>query len=349
VKPEVTVVLPVWNGAPYLREAIASVLDQRGVALRLIVIDNGSTDATPDIAAEAAARDARVHIVRLAQRNLVDALNIGVSMAETPLIARMDADDSSYPDRLAEQVAYLDRHPSCVAVGCNAEVVDEDGDFLGVWRMPHRGPSITAALVNARAPIIHPTLVVRREALVAIGGYRAEAYPAEDIDLFVRLREIGDLANVQQALFRHRRHRAATSVVERTAQRARTDKAIMGERARLGLPAPRRSHAETRLRRGAVYHLGCARLALRAGRPSMARKHARATLSVQPLLALPYALIVASVLPKRVQRVGVWLYRRQSLGSTANEHTTAPTNSGRIDMTPGGTAPHRFQQKNSTA
>src|SRR5262245_4807279 len=116
-RPRVTVLMPVYNGAPFLRAAIDSVLRQSWSDFELLIIDDGSTDGSAAIADGYAAAPPRVRVARVPHRGLVAALNRGLETIDTELIARADADDVSRPDRLSRQVAYLDAHPHIGACG----------------------------------------------------------------------------------------------------------------------------------------------------------------------------------------------------------------------------------------
>jgi len=117
--------MSVYNGAPWVRDAVASVLAQTAGDLELIVIDDGSTDATPELLA--AVRDSRVRTERQARVGLTRALNQALARARAPLVARLDADDLALPERLARQRAFLDAHPDVGLLGTGARAVDAAG------------------------------------------------------------------------------------------------------------------------------------------------------------------------------------------------------------------------------
>ena len=121
-EPRVSVVMPAYNAARYLAPAIESVLTQTLRELELIVVDDGSTDASADIAADFAARDPRVRVLRLAHRGITN-VNIGVEAARCDLIGRTDADDVCLPTRFEKQLAFMEAHRDCVAVGAWLQTV----------------------------------------------------------------------------------------------------------------------------------------------------------------------------------------------------------------------------------
>ena len=173
--PRVSVLLPVWNGEAFLEPAIESMLRQTLSSFELIVIDDGSTDASAAMAGKFACGDDRVRVMRRAHEGLSAALNAGIAAARGEYIARMDADDINVPDRLQKQVAYLDAHPACVAVGAWIDVVDEAGLPLGVKTFSERHEQISAALLLGISPIAHPTVVMRRDVLRAAGGLNSRS------------------------------------------------------------------------------------------------------------------------------------------------------------------------------
>src|SRR5437879_2375502 len=125
MEPRVSVVLPVRDGARFLRDALESVLAQTLGDFELLVVDDGSQDETPEILAEV--RDERLLVLRQERLGLVAALNRGIGAAHAPYLARMDADDVSLPERLERQLAYLDARPQVALVAPGVEAIDEQG------------------------------------------------------------------------------------------------------------------------------------------------------------------------------------------------------------------------------
>ncbi len=202
----IDVLIPAYNAARTLRSAVGSIQAQTLADIAIHVVDDGSIDNTPHVLAELAAADPRVRVHRKANGGIVDALNHGLSFCTAPLIARHDADDLAYPERFAVQAAYLDAHTDVVAVGAAARHIDADDRPTGtIARLDQPdGASLTA--VPAREPyMIHPFLMVRREALTRIGGYR-HAHHAEDTDLYWRLQAVGRLYNLDAVLGDYRMH-----------------------------------------------------------------------------------------------------------------------------------------------
>lgn len=308
----VSVLLPVWNGEAFLEQAIESILRQTLPSFELIVIDDGSSDRSAAIAEGFASNDGRVRVLRRPHEGLSPSLNAGIAAARGEFLARMDADDVSVPGRLEKQIAYLDAHPACVAAGAWIEVVDEDGRPLGTKTYVTTHAEISAALLRGISPIAHPTAVVRAGALRAAGGYDARRYPSEDLDLWFRLAERGELANVGEALLRHRRHRAAVGVRERETMKAMALAICNEERSRRGLPPQRGTPILGGRNTDAQYHFECARTALIAGSHVTAARHAAATIAAEPDRLYGYATLVACAVPKPLLRVLLdWRARRR--------------------------------------
>lgn len=202
--PAVTVLLPVRNGAATVAKAAGSILRQSFSSLELLIVDDGSDDATPAVLA-ALADDVRVRVVRQAKLGLVAALNRGLAEARATLIARMDADDVAAPDRLARQVALLAAAPEVALVGTGWRVVASDGSTRLVVLPPETDAGLRTAMATANA-LAHPTVMFRREAVRAVGGYRAAFLLAEDYDLWLRLMDRYRAACIADVLLDYREH-----------------------------------------------------------------------------------------------------------------------------------------------
>jgi glycosyltransferase involved in cell wall biosynthesis len=220
VRPRVSVLIPVFNAENYLEAALESVLDQTLQDLELIAIDDGSRDASRRILDKYAARDERVHVVGNGSNLGISAtLNRGWKLARAPFVARMDADDISLPDRLQRQVAYLEEHGSVAAVGGAVVIIDAAGIRHTVVRYPTSPAEIRAKLqwYNCFA---HPAVTIRRSALDSIGGYRYDH--VEDYDLWLRLVERHELANLDTVVLLYRHHARQISLREIEEQARRT-------------------------------------------------------------------------------------------------------------------------------
>jgi hypothetical protein len=205
VTPRVSVVLPVYNAERFVAEAVESILGQSLTAFELVVIDDGSTDRTPGILAGLAARDRRVRLVSRENRGLTRTLNEGLETAAGEYVAIMNADDVALPQRLEKQAAFLDAHPQVAAVGSQTRFLADGGGRGPATSLP-RAPDAVRAFLAKASPLAHPAVMLRRSAVLAVGGYRPQIEPAEDYDLWLRLAQHHDLANLPDVLLDYRLH-----------------------------------------------------------------------------------------------------------------------------------------------
>jgi glycosyltransferase involved in cell wall biosynthesis len=199
----VTVLMPVFNGEPFVAQSVTSILGQTWTDFEFVIVDDGSTDATPRILASF--HDPRIQVITSPKREgIAQALNRGLAAASAPLVARQDADDVSHPMRLEKQLAFLDANPSVVLVGTQVRVIDERGRVSQPpgWRRPltHAGIRFVSMFDN---PFIHGSVVFRRE---VVGAYDATLESAEDFDLWSRVAAHHTVANLPEALVDHRVH-----------------------------------------------------------------------------------------------------------------------------------------------
>jgi glycosyltransferase involved in cell wall biosynthesis len=207
----VDILLPVFNAATTITEAIESLQRQTFTSFRIIVVDDGSTDRTLEILAGLAARDSRITILTQPNLGTVAALNAGLRLCQAEFLARQDADDISEPSRLAAELDYLRSHTDCVAVSGAVNHIDAQGRFLGTIQTFPQPDRADARWAPSREPyLMHPFLMVRRADLQAIGGYRY-VYYSEDTDLCWRLQERGKMQNLDIPLGKYRVHARSIS------------------------------------------------------------------------------------------------------------------------------------------
>ncbi|HMK11605.1 MAG TPA: glycosyltransferase [Acidimicrobiales bacterium] len=195
--PAVSVLMPVRNGGPWVREAVTSVLAQTATDLEMVVIDDGSTDDTADVLATF--RDPRLRVERRAGAGLTRSLVRALELARAPLVARLDADDVALPDRLERQRRALDDHRDIGLLGTWAREIDVTGRELRVVRPPVDDESIRRALIRAN-PFVHSSVMMRRTVLDQVGGYDVSFPVAQDYDLWMRLACVTRLANLAEPL-----------------------------------------------------------------------------------------------------------------------------------------------------
>jgi glycosyltransferase involved in cell wall biosynthesis len=205
--PAISVILPVHNGLPYLREAVESILGQSFPDFELLAIDDGSTDGSA-VYLEAL-DDPRLRIFRRNHSGITPGLNFGLAQARADLIARMDADDIARPERLERQWHFMHDHPEVVLLGSRVQEIDGTGRLVGVVAtLPEEHEAIVARFTQPRKmnPLVHPAVMFRREAALRCGGYREDFPVAEDSDLWRRLARIGRLHILAEPLLLLRKH-----------------------------------------------------------------------------------------------------------------------------------------------
>jgi glycosyltransferase involved in cell wall biosynthesis len=219
VSPRVTVLTTVYNGARYLDEAIDSLRAETFTDFEHVIVDDGSTDATPEILARAAARDPRVVLLRSeTNRGIANATNHGLSIARGEYIARLDADDVSLPGRLAREVAVLDAHADVAMVSMNYESISADGVVLGRSHRDHP-PEVVAYLLNFSNSVGgHSQVMFRRSVIEALGGYDATCNVALDYELWTRIATRGRIVVLPELGMRYRVHGESITASGRTGQ-----------------------------------------------------------------------------------------------------------------------------------
>lgn len=236
--PAIAVIMAVRDGERFIGEALDSVLGDDFRDLELVVIDDGSTDATPRILAERASRDGRLVTRREEGETLAQVLNRGVGISRAPLLARLDADDVSLPGRLRAQVEFMRAHPEVVLLGGQALLVDEEGHEFGTASYPLEDAELRSALETVN-PFVHSAVAMRREAFEAVGGYRENLRHAEDLDLWLRLSERGSLAGLPQPVVKYRIHGDQVSLRKQEDQAVHAAATRVSARARAaGAPDP---------------------------------------------------------------------------------------------------------------
>jgi glycosyltransferase involved in cell wall biosynthesis len=206
--PLVSIIMPVFNAEVFLREAIESILAQTYQQWELICVDDGSQDRSVEIVESMARKDRRIRLIRQ-QHNagVAEALNRGLKEARGEYMARMDADDVSYPKRLETQVNYLLDHPQVVSLGTFMQEINEEGKVRGKRRLPTEHKDIIEMMYYAMGQQ-HPTLLFNRKLIPGdFEWYRSVKY-AEDLDMLFRLIKYGTFANIPQYLYGYRIHQA---------------------------------------------------------------------------------------------------------------------------------------------
>jgi len=232
----VSVLMPVYNAEAYLAEAIESILLQSFTDFEFIIIDDGSTDSSLTIIEKYAKKDKRIKVITRSNQGLIKTLNQGIALTTGRYIARMDSDDVSLPLRFEKQVEYLKKHCECVATGSISQLIDSAGDVIGVMGGLLTHDEIDSAHIKGQGgAIVHPSAMIKKEAILQIGGYLDDYPHAEDLDFWLRLAEVGELANIPEQLFLYRQHLGSIGYTQRERQFESASKAVVDAYSRRGI------------------------------------------------------------------------------------------------------------------
>tara|TARA_R110002096_G_scaffold416576_2_gene619452 strand:- start:297230 stop:298141 length:912 start_codon:yes stop_codon:yes gene_type:complete len=283
--PAISVTMPVYNTAKYLPMAIESVLNQTYSNFEFVIIDDGSTDGSSEIIAHYAKMDERIVSISRENRGIIYSRNEALALSKADYVALMDSDDICYPARLGLQVDFLNSHPDHVAVGAFACAIDSDGDALCTLPRPVDHNDIdNAHLRGEGGAIINPTAMIRKDAALKISGYNENYQCAEDFDFWLRLAEVGKLANIDTKLLDYRQHLESIGYKTRQKQLDSTRLALEDAARRRGLEksgivVPELDDTQPS---NSDVHVKWGWWAFSAGNTVVARKHAYKALKLKP-------------------------------------------------------------------
>ena len=205
-RPLISVLMPVYNSEKYLSQAIESILQQTYVNFEFLIFDDGSTDQSQDVISFYAAKDKRIKpFYNRENLGYVVHLNQGILISKGNFIARMDSDDISSPDRLYQQVHFLQKNPDTAVVGSSTLIINELGQELEVSvRHPSRKALFWQSFFTN--PLAHPTVMFRKSVIVQSGLYDPAKLPAEDLDLWTRVLKVSSISNIEKPLLKYRQH-----------------------------------------------------------------------------------------------------------------------------------------------
>lgn len=202
--PKVTILMPVFNGEEYLRQAIVSILEQTFTDFEFLIINDGSMDSSVDIIQSY--DDERIRLIHNKKNlKLISTLNKGIRLSRGQYIARMDCDDISHPERIAKQVAFMEANPEVGVLGTGIFIIDRNGKRKYKFRYPTKHNFLHWSLCFY-SPIVHPAVMIRKNLLMKVGGYDHGMVHAEDYDLWRRLIKKTRFSNLQDYLLCLRKH-----------------------------------------------------------------------------------------------------------------------------------------------
>jgi len=232
MSPAVTVLMPVYNAEPFLREAIESILNQTFTDFEFLIINDGSTDGSEEIIK--GYTDPRIKYYKNEQNlRLIATLNKGIGLARGKYIVRMDADDISLPARLEKQVAFMEENPEVVVCGSWAEVFGKEKTLI---RYLAEHEEIMFRMLY-QCHLVHPTIIMRTKEVQAFKPLFDPAFlHAEDYDFFVRLGYSFKLANIREVLLKYRFHTGSVSQAHREVQKHNSEIVRLNQFIHLGYP-----------------------------------------------------------------------------------------------------------------
>jgi len=206
--------MAVYNGEKYLKEAIESILNQTFRDFEFIIVDDGSTDRTPEILKEYVRKDERIKIITNPQNiGLTKSLNRAIKLAKGEYIARMDADDIAAPKRLEKQIEFMKRNPEFGLVGTAYYEMNSKGNIVGEKYFPASDEEIRKNLIKYN-PFFHSSVVIRKKVFDKVGLYNENIPKAQDYDLWFRIAQNYKIANLPSLLMMRRYSKEKTIVGE---------------------------------------------------------------------------------------------------------------------------------------
>lgn len=297
----------VYNGAAALPETVRSILAQDFCDFELIIVEDGSTDATPQLLQKLASEDSRIRVLTQSNGGLTRALIRGCAAARGEFLARQDAGDVSLPGRFRRQVEYLDRHSEVVLVGSNVIQEATDGEQLGVLTFAEDIDEATRRFHDDGVAPVHVSTMFRRDDYERCGGYREQFFCAQDHDLWHRLLSLGKLGFVGEPLCIWRLDDTGISTRKALVQRQMAELAIACAQARReGRPesellsqaeqlrhwkGPVRQSSPAQARAEANYHMGSR---LQANRDARCRKYLLRAIASNPVHWRAWLKLIAS-------------------------------------------------------
>ena len=299
----ISVIMPAFNAEKYIGEAIDSVLQQTFSNFELIVIDDGSTDKTLEIISSVS--DPRMVIIKhTGNRGISAALNTGLLSAKADYIARFDADDICFPERLAIQADFLDANTDYILVGSDAEYISETGEHLFDFRCIGHSNQQIGQRIHIYCPFIHSSVMFRKKFVLMAGGYSLYAHSFEDYFLWVRLHRYGKFCNLSQPLIKVRFNPFSSTIDER--RRGRLFKKMKREIILRGSITKEEgsillqiinSQNVKRVKESAYHSLCGKKYLFNNHQPKKARASLSKAIRIQPLRLDNYALYCLSYLP----------------------------------------------------
>jgi len=313
-QPEITVLMPAYNAEKYIAAAIQSVLAQTFTAFELLIINDGSGDATESIIRSF--DDRRIRLINQSNQGIAAALNMGLLNTNAALIARFDADDICVPERLQVQYDFLSAHPEYIIVGSDADYIDRNGSFIFSYSLPAHSNEEIVQLSLTRCPFIHSTVVFRKAAIMEAGGYNTNAFAFQDHLLWSKIIRKGKAANLKQPLLQVRLNPESLSIDEKWRtkryRQIKTNALIKGNiTAEEGkeLLNILREQDNTKIKEGSYYSLLGKKYLWDNYQPRKARANIKKAIAIHPGRLDSYAIMALSFFPENFIK---WVYSQKN-------------------------------------
>ena len=300
--PRVTVLMPAYNAAKYIAEAIKSVLEQSFTDFELLIVNDGSTDETVKIIKSF--HDRRIVLVSQENGGVASALNLGLTHASAPYIARFDADDICYPNRLKIQYEFISAYPEYSIIGSAADYIDAHGHFVFTHHpVAHLSEEIRQ-LKYSVCPFIHSSVFYKKEVVIDNGGYNEHAYTYEDHFLWVNILNNQKACNLSQPLIQVRLNPESITIDEkwhsrkfRAIKNETLKKRSISEQEGIELYQVGGRQYSPKAKEGAYYALCGKKFLLNNYQPEKARSHMARAIGLHPFRLDNYLIYAVSYLP----------------------------------------------------
>jgi glycosyltransferase involved in cell wall biosynthesis len=293
--PTISVLMSVYNSARYLAEAVDSILNQSFGDFEFLILDDGSQDNSVTILQAYAAQDPRIRLTLRENRGITKSLNELIAQARGELVARMDADDIALPERFAQQVAFLQQHPEVICLGGALDWIDANSQHIGHCPMPQSDSELQRQMLGGVSLLHHPTAMLRRSALLQVGGYDETMQTSADLDLWLRLGELGELANLPNTVLQYRLHPGSITHAKQSRQAADALAACQRAWKRRGIQGeflrPPADHLNQQ-----QFWLRCGWDGFLAGKRDVARRCGLRAIATQPLNLEAWKLLGCAVI-----------------------------------------------------
>ncbi|MDF2433896.1 MAG: hypothetical protein JWP44_3527 [Mucilaginibacter sp.] len=302
--PKITVLMPAYNADKYIREAIASVLDQSFTDFELLIINDGSTDDTVKIIRSF--NDSRIVLINQGNKGIAHALNLGLANARAPYIARFDADDICMPNRLKIQYDFATAYPEYSVIGSAADYLDADGYYIFTHHPEAHLNEEIQQLKYSVCPFIHSSVFYKKEVVINNGGYSEHAYTYEDHFLWVNILKDEKACNLSQALIKVRLNPESVTIDEkwRTREFRSIKYSTLKSRSITATEGNKLSKIGGRqfspqIKEGAYYALCGKKFLLNNYQPEKARLNMSRAISLHPFRLDNYLLYTVSYFPEK--------------------------------------------------